>query len=470
MELSLTTANRRLLWPPLVEYLREVADNPDQIYLVGGSVRDALSGRRGHDIDLVTMLSGLDVARQIANALDGAYYPIDPDRKTGRALVHYDDRDYIIDVASLRGDDLLADLRARDFTINAIASPLTALDRIYDPLDGLDDLFQKRIMKQCSSDSIQSDPIRALRAIRQSLELKLRFDKDVVAGCKAAGPSLVGDTGKLIQPERTRDELFKILSGPRPAGGLRLLHTLNLLEKVVPFELPVEALGEAFILTESLDNLIFAISPQRSDNSASQLVLGLAVMILDRNRSQLQEYLGYVYGDARARATLLLTAAFSLPISTDFSIWVNWLNLSNKEADFLNRLHAGQGLNLFSAPPPSDRDLHRFFQITGDAGPASALLNLAAYLAANRTRMDSEIWGNLLESYAAPINNAYFNRYEEVITPVPLLTGDELMHQFKLKPGKVIGDLIRQLTEAQAAGEVRTREEALRLIERLLKN
>jgi len=61
----------------------------------------------------------------------------------------------------------------------------------------------------------------------------------------------------------------------------------------------------------------------------------------------------------------------------------------------------------------------------------------------------------------------YFERHEETVAPPPLVTGNDLMVELGLDPGPEIGRLLEALREAQAAGEVKTREEALALARRL---
>jgi hypothetical protein len=56
------------------------------------------------------------------------------------------------------------------------------------------------------------------------------------------------------------------------------------------------------------------------------------------------------------------------------------------------------------------------------------------------------------------------DRQEKEIMPVRLLTGEDLIHEFRLRPGRAIGRLLTMIREAQAAGEISTREEALQYV------
>src|SRR5262245_54760452 len=113
---------RPLMWPDIIFQLKEfLADTQDEIYIVGGAVRDALLHRPLKDIDLATSGDGLKLARRIANYFDGDFFALDSERDVGRALVNTPDGLLMFDVARFRGDGLHNDLRDRDFTLNAMA-------------------------------------------------------------------------------------------------------------------------------------------------------------------------------------------------------------------------------------------------------------------------------------------------------------------------------------------------------------
>src|SRR5512134_2339758 len=115
-------------YSPLIDKIREIL--PDQeIYLVGGAVRDMLLNRISHDLDFALPAKGVSLARRVANALDAdpsylgaGFMVLDDKRDTGRVIVTGPDGTRtFLDFAVYRGKDLVEDLRARDFTINAIA-------------------------------------------------------------------------------------------------------------------------------------------------------------------------------------------------------------------------------------------------------------------------------------------------------------------------------------------------------------
>jgi tRNA nucleotidyltransferase/poly(A) polymerase len=470
MTLEPIPPRRQFIWPDIVRQIAQTVTQPDRLYLVGGIVRDALRGQPIHDIDLATDGDGLKAARQLANSLGGAYYPIDTERRTGRAILPAAQGEIIVDIASFRDGDLAGDLQHRDFTINAMAVRLSDLEMLIDPLGGQVDLFDHKLLRQCNPDSIGSDPIRALRAVRMSLQFTLRMTPDTREAARRAAMQLAGTDGKLIQPERARDEFLKILAAPRPASAIRLLRSLNLLAPILPFAVPDNAALESMTrVIEHLDGLLNVISPRRNDNTASDLLMGVAVMVLDRFRQQLQEHLWLPLSDGISHAQILFLAALTPLDQRRASAWVEHLRLSNAAKRILDELSASRESEF---PPPGwsedrDRAIYRYYQRAGDSGVEGILLALAEYLTTEGVAIDGKTWGKLLDEAASPLLEGFFRRYQRVVAPLLLLTGNDLMEHLSLPPGPQIGAILSILAEEQAAGLVTTKKEALRLAKRL---
>lgn len=469
MSLAPVNPRRPLLWPELVAELAARAPDPSRLYLVGGMVRDALRGVPIHDYDLATPDDGLHIARCLADALGARYYPVDAARRTGRVILAAPDGPLQIDVASFRGNDLLIDLTGRDFTVNAIAVRLDQPAEIIDPLGGQADLFDHKILRQCSPTSVADDPIRALRAVRHAQQFRLRIETATLAAVRAAAPHLLDESGALRQPERARDELFKTLSTARPAASLRLLHALGLWQALAPQPLR-EAAGFPLPLATAmhLSDLFAIISPRRDDNLAADLTLGVAVMVLDRYRRQLQEYLSQTFADGRPLTALLTLGALApVDLPDPARSWAERLRLSNAEQHTLGALHAARAL-LAAGPPLDSRSMHRYYRDVGETGIAGVLVMLAEFLAAHPPAPEPQTWGHLLDQVAAPLLNAFFRRHQQIVAPPPLLNGDDLIAALAIAPGPRVGRLLALLAEAQAASEIHSKKEALELAQRLL--
>jgi hypothetical protein len=228
------------------------------------------------------------------------------------------------------------------------------------------------------------------------------------------------------------------------------------------------AIEDGLAVTEALSNLIAVIGPKRDDNVASNLTLGTAVMVLDRFRASLKEHVMQVFPDDRQRAMLLYAASAAPPGSVDWWAWATTFSLSNPEKRLLADLDTARA----NVPGPAEaadrRMVYRYFNNIGEVGVDGVLLHLAEFLATHRPTPRPVEWGNLLDQVASPLLDAFFNHHDEQIAPTPLLTGDDLQRRFGLAPGPLIGQLLDQLLEEQAAGEITTQQEALLFVKRLI--
>jgi len=213
-----------------------------ELHLVGGSVRDALLGRLGDDLDFTTDARPDDILRVLTGWAETTW-------ETGREFgtIGAQRHGMRLEITTFRsdaydgvtrnpvvqyGDSLLDDLRRRDFTVNAMAVSLPE-HRFTDPYGGLDDLAARRLRTPGTpQESFGDDPLRMLRAARFAAQLRFAVEPDVVAAMTA----MAADLGR-ITVERIRDEFTKLLSGADPVTGLRLLVDTGLADRFLP-ELP----------------------------------------------------------------------------------------------------------------------------------------------------------------------------------------------------------------------------------------
>jgi len=464
---------RPLIWPDLVADLADWLNGAEPpVYIVGGAVRDALLHRPLKDLDLAVQSGGMALARRIANHLHGDFFALDSERDVGRTLVDTPDGRFTIDVAHFRGDGLLADLTDRDFTINAMAVELSGdLNMIIDPLGGERDIQVKQI-RRCAPHVVTSDPVRALRAVRQSVQFGMRIEPDTLRDVRGTGERLRRDTS----PERVRDEFIRMLSLAKPASALRVADTLGLLEVVIPQVKPLHGFAQGTIedtwqhtlaVVEAMTHLLQAISPARSDNTAASFGLGMLVMQLDRYRDRLNARISAHWPNERPHQAILILAALLHDSGKaeghegNGAFVADRLNLSKGEKQ---RLVAT--LRNYMSPLLMDRpsvlEIHRFWWQLGEAGVDVCLLATAEYLGTAGGELKQDQWLVIVERLRI-LFEAYFERYTEIVEPKPLLDGNQLMEALGLKPGPVIGQLIEQIREAQVTGEARTVDDALRI-------
>jgi tRNA nucleotidyltransferase/poly(A) polymerase len=198
------------------DLVREVLAGEDA-YLVGGAVRDELLGRELVDLDIVCA-HPKKAARAFATRSSGAPFPLSERHGAWRVTFP---GGKCVDFTPLRGT-LAEDLALRDFTINAIAEPLSGGEPV-DPFDGRFDLTERRL-RVVSERVFDDDPLRLLRAVRFEEELGLQLDKaseklvrshaELVSA--PAGERVLAELEKLGWPGYERLEKLGLLA---PLGG-----------------------------------------------------------------------------------------------------------------------------------------------------------------------------------------------------------------------------------------------------------
>lgn len=225
--------------PVADELGRRFASAGHELHLVGGSVRDALLGRLGNDLDFCTDAQPdetLRIVRGWAEAIweTGREFGTIGVQRDGLRLEITTFRAEVYDQVSRNpvvqyGTSLAEDLKRRDFTVNAMAVSLPE-HHFTDPHGGLADLAAKVVRTPAApEESFRDDPLRMLRAARFAAQLRFAVHPDV----RAAMVRMAADLDR-ITAERIRDEFTKLLCGADPVAGLRLLVDTGLAERFLP--------------------------------------------------------------------------------------------------------------------------------------------------------------------------------------------------------------------------------------------
>lgn len=228
------------------EVLRDIgavfAEAGHTLYLVGGSVRDALLGRLGTDLDFATDARPEQMQaflRPWADALwhTGIEFGTVGVGKAGHRMeittFRADSYDQVSRNPEVRyGDRLEDDLVRRDFTVNAMAVAITAAGpgEFHDPLGGLAALRAKVLDTPSVPEvSFGDDPLRMLRAARFASQLEFGVAPRVRTALTEMAPQLAR-----ITAERVAAELDKLLLGSDPVTGIDLMVQTGLGDVVVP--------------------------------------------------------------------------------------------------------------------------------------------------------------------------------------------------------------------------------------------
>lgn len=461
-------------------------------YVVGGSLRDALLGRPLADLDLAVAGDAPGRARALADALGGHYVLLDAERGAARVVLN-SGTVRVIDVSALQGD-IERDLGRRDFTIDALAAPAASLAAgepvaTIDPYGGLNDLEQ-RTLRLVSEQALVDDPLRLLRAVRLAVQLDFQIAPETITALRR-------HVGRIAQAaaERQRDELARCFATPRAALALRLMDDLGLLERIFPevtagrgVEQPKEHCWDVFDhAIETVAALDFMLSHERPADERRARLWSVLWETLD---ASLRAHFAEELSEGRSRAVLLKIAGLLHDVAKpetrapDATGRIRFFGHAERGAEtaraILRRLRFSRRetelvatmveehlrpTQLSQDGPPSRRALYRFFRDTGEAAESVLLLALADALAARGPELPLEQW----QRHVAYIAHILARRDEEatIARPPRLLTGDEVIEALHIAPGPEVGRLLGALDEANAAGEVTDREQALEFIRRL---
>jgi tRNA nucleotidyltransferase/poly(A) polymerase len=428
----------------------------------------------------------------MADALGAAYYPLDESRGFGRVVFEPQPNERSshrvhLDFATFQGESLLEDLQARDFTINALAISLTDPPRLIDPLAGQRDLETGQI-KAASPAAFQHDPVRVIRAVRQAVEFDFSIEARTEKHLQQAGPGLI-----ISSPERKREELVKLLNTPAPGRAVQRLAHYHLLPYLLP---EVEAMQGVSQQPPHYLN-VFDHTTRALDAWAAMLKTGLPDLLAG-SQPQIERYLDKKLAGELTRRELmpwaLLWHDVGKPLtrtgtgskedrirfigheraSADIARRVmKEFRFSNQAIDFVGRVIANHMRPLLLAADGgkiSRRVIYRYFRATNDQGEQTGVAVLLHALADHQATyppgsIQEQTARALLLAVSRQLLAAYFEARNRVVDPEPLLTGRDLIDEFGLTPGPLIGRLLARLIEAQATGQVGDRASALAFIE-----
>jgi putative nucleotidyltransferase with HDIG domain len=466
-----------------LEALARVAGPDRQAWVVGGAVRDALAGGGPGDLDIAVPSGALSLARELADLLGAAFHVLDEARGAGRISGggEHEWRGPQIDITDFRAPDLVADLRGRDFTVNALAIFVRRLvaegeAEVEDPTGGRHDL-EARTVRLCAPRSLEDDPVRVLRAARFAAEPGWTLDRALEGAARSAAPALARASA-----ERVRDEILAMLARPASATGLRVLDRWSALGVLMPERSAMKATAQS--------------DPHRFDvwEHSLRAVEG-ADLLVARARElvpwgeALLGHLGEPLGGGATRCEALKLAALLHDVAKPETRSVEAgrtrflghdvlgahrvvgiaerLRLSGRMAAVLERLvrHHLRPMHLALSGGVSRHARFRFFRDLGDDARDLLLLALAD-AAALRGDSPLAVWDGPDGRVVRELMAGHADEIAALSAP-PLLDGRDAMKALELPSGPEIGRLLRLLREAQAVGAVTTREAALIYIRRM---
>jgi poly(A) polymerase len=496
MHSLVTTEVRTDIAPDILSLLKRVnhhlADRDITAYLVGGVVRDMVLGRRVEDIDIAVACDALEVASRVADDLDGKYVLLDEDNGVGRVVLSARDRKWELDFSTIEGG-IEQDLARRDLTIDAMAIELEELLRnpqspvLIDPSGGQEDC-NRGVIKMVSDSAFADDPVRLLRAVRLAAELSFKIDKATEALIKRQAHLIDSVAG-----ERVREELLRLLVLPAGGRHLESLEDLGLLDNIFPelvvtkgvtqprehcwdvFEHSLRTVGAVdFLLREgnweyagreALEAVPWSVelaqrfSCEVGHGSNRKALLRLAALLHDIAKPQTKVV------EQTGRTRFLGHPQEGALVVTDIMERLRFSTREIKLVEIMVRYHL-RPTQMSHEGLPTNRAIYRYFRDSGEAGIDILFLSLADHLATRGENFDIAHWREHAEIVAHVL--ARHAEEETLTASLKLVDGHDLINLYGLRPGPNFAEILEAVREAQAAGEVTTREEALQYIQHTL--
>ncbi len=461
-----------------------------QAYIVGGFVRNWLLDREIDDIDIAVRGDALEVAKEVAGYFGGKYVLLDEANRVARVVVNDWEQQVYLDFATFL-NTIEEDLERRDFTINAMAVEfndfISGSPHLLDPFRGKRDL-EKKLIKAVRQRIFKDDAARLLRAVRLAAELDFKIEPETEQLIKQYSQLI-----KSVPGERLREELLRILALNHSSDLLRYLDWLNLLTEIIPdleelkgAEQPKEHYWDVFKHSlETVAAIEFLLCKRDWQYGSSDLLK--VIPWSEEIRGHFDEYvssdssrmimlkIGGLLHDIAKPQSRVIDATGRMRFlghakqgANKAIVILNRLRFSSREIKLVEKLvcYHLRPVQMANVGLPTSRAIYRYFRDMGDDGIDVLFLALADYLSARGPNLDIREWEqhNSLISYII----AEHQGQQSKLLPVKLIDGHDLINIFDLTSGPMVGKLLRLVHEAQATGEVSSREEALVLIRRKL--
>jgi poly(A) polymerase len=497
----------RPLAPMKVCNLQEIlAKNaPAQTYIVGGILRDSVMKRPCGDIDLALLRAHVKpFALKLARRLGASAFEMDPEfcvwrvsRKDGLQ----------IDLSAIVGRDIKEDLKRRDFTVNALAYPLSAPFKIrikksgqkpamfleglrdkelIDLNGGLEDI-PRGVIRAVGEKAFCDDPLRLLRAFRAAAELNFNVSPKTLAYIKKHAELISQAAG-----ERKQEELKKIFRQPRSRFWLEQMDKARLLASIFPdleaqkqcaqcyygkggvFEHTLTVVERIEYLLGNLKTVFPKFHKRIKKYAQDAALYKMAALLHDIAKPDTAKEVGgrlrfFFHEEKGAKKADGVLRELKYPCA------------QIKQVYNMTRHHMRIG-NLAANDTITDRGIYKLFKELGECVVPVLLLCWADYTGyAPAARLRGLIKKSFLpvmsleegKKYGAHgktlrhlqvINflfKKYFSENKKLVAPVRLVDGKDIMDVLKIPSCPKIGEILEDVAAAQVEGKIKTRQDAL---------
>ncbi|MGD2269798.1 MAG: HD domain-containing protein [Desulfobacterales bacterium] len=433
-------------------------------YIVGGSVRDRLLGRRPLDFDIAVFEDAKGFARRMAAQTNGRCVELGKeDYMIYRVIVDK----MVFDIAPVNGASIKQDLKGRDFTINAMAYDVEK-GEIIDCVEGRQDLNGQKI-RMVSRSVFARDPVRLIRAYRLAATLKFEIEPRTASAICTDAALIANSAG-----ERIRTELFKILECVDAHDYIIQMARSGLLFAVFPelaamkgciqnryhrFDVFEHTLQALFYLEKILENpTVYLPNPTVAKFEWTPLhqaaLLKYCILLHDIGkpvaRTRASDGTVHFYGHGKKSAEMAEQISQRLKLSKQ----------SADYTDFIVRNHL-RPLFLFNSRQKekiSRRAITRFLMKCGTRTPD---LMLHAWADINGKAAGGHQRNAAFTDFVQKILTDYYSDFTRRSEKPALITGTDLIEIFGLKPSPVFKKILKRVEEQRLCGNIETVDEAV---------
>lgn len=462
------------------EVINLAKETNTEVYVVGGYVRDFLLKKKTLDIDLVVSEKAESFVKKLVKRIDGKCFILHSDLQVYRVAVKNNPDIEYIDVSLMQGKNIKEDLSRRDFTINALAVKIEDFDdikkNVIDYFGGIKDLKKKEI-KAVSKKVFVDDPLRMLRAFRFASEYNFKISKETLSLIKKYSSKI-----STVAGERIKNELFRILSNKKSSQYISVIDNVKLLEKMFPVITKMKKSAQSFYYHpkglfqhcfqtyEALENIFIKLdkyfptskdileqhlNEPFSENVTRKNLLKFIAIFHDCAKPECAKRMG---NKMRFLGHEALGAKKTAQIMKE-------LKMSNKEIDFVKAIISEhmRPSNLAKTEVITQRAQMRLFRDIMENTPDLLILAMSDWHS-YKTLKKKIYPKKVLQQQEKSVAKLIFS-YFDFINKKPkdkIVDGNILIKEFRLKPGKIIGELLKYINNAYEEGRVKDKQQALK--------
>ena len=434
-------------------------------YIVGGFVRDYLLGKKEKiDLDFVVEGGGLAFAKLFDAKMKRAGSLVEfPDFDTAR-YVFSEDEPIVLEFAGARSEfysknsrkpkvdaaTLNDDLSRRDFTVNAMALPVSVFAKsntptpavlkknLIDPFSGQKDLKEKILCTPLEPDkTFSDDPLRMMRAVRFAAQLGFGIDAEALKSIHKNRERL-----KIISSERVQEELIKMMKCHEPSVGLILMWQTGLMDVVLPEVSALDGVEEVYG-HQHKNNLVhtFKVVDNISERSDKSL-LRLAGLFHDIGKPTTKKFvpkIGWTFYQHEHVGRKLATKICKR------------LHFSNDDTEYLAKLVRWQQQpRSLMDEGITDSAVRRLIVNLGEELDDLLILGRSDITTGNPLKKEKRLknYDNLEKRIAEVIDKDKLRAFQSPVR------GEEIMKLCNLKPGPTVGKIKTAIEEAILDGAI----------------